>query len=291
MSNATQSLADEVVRITRPRRGREIPLLIDSPHSGEVEPPEARFSVPKAHWRRSADLYVELLFADATMHGATLVAARFPRVFIDPNRRMDDIDPAWVEGSLPFPARPSQRARDGWGLCWTSCGPENLPLYDRHLSADAIVDRIDRYWSPYQSTIEAELARLRDRFGYVLHLNMHSMAIAMSARDAAPRDRQRPDFDLGDCHGTSCAPTLTEAVALYLRDSGHVVEINGEFSGGYLVKRHANPQRGVHSLQIEINRKHLLEADRSTRSRFFARMQETMSGLVSRLGDLSWPDQ
>lgn len=289
MTDAARTLADEPVRVTRPDPDREIPVLIDSPHSGEEEPDEARFSAPKAHWRRSADLYVDVVFADAPRHGATLIAARFPRVFIDPNRATDDIDPDWTDGSLPFPVRPSQRARDGWGLCWTSCGPENLPLYDRLLSFDEIVDRIDRYWRPYQTALEAELARLHDRFGYVLHLNAHSMAWAVSARDAAPRDRQRPDFDLGNCHGTSCAQRLTDGVAAHLRDAGHAVDINGEFSGGYIVRWHGNPGRGVHSLQIEINRKHLLEADRSTRSRSLAEMRDGMSGLVSRLGSLSWP--
>ena len=66
------------------------PLFIDSPPAGRVYPGDFRAAVPERVLRGADDWEVDTLFADAPEAGASLLAARFPRAYIDPNRRLDD---------------------------------------------------------------------------------------------------------------------------------------------------------------------------------------------------------
>ena len=94
----------------------ELPLVFDSPHSGSHYPEDFRFSCPLEHLRRAEDAYVDELYADAPAHGATLIGALFPRSYLDPNRGVEDIDEALIDGKWPTPLKPSQKTRTGLGL-------------------------------------------------------------------------------------------------------------------------------------------------------------------------------
>ena len=250
-------------RLIQPPAHLAVPVLVDSPHSGEIAPEGAGFIQPESHWRRSADLYVDRLIAGAVQAGATVLAATFPRVYIDPNRAPDDIDPAALAGEFDGPMNPSQRARDGWGLCWTRCGPELLDLYAAPLSGREIRHRLDSCWTPYHACLDARIDELVSRWGHAIHLNFHSMPWGVSTRDSAAPDRIRPDVDLGDRNGQSCDPRLTDLVARAFEGGGLRVERNGEFTGGYIVERIGRPQRRIHSIQIEINRRLILTDNRA----------------------------
>src|SRR3546814_4105823 len=69
-------------------QGPEAPLLIDSPHSGRCYPGDFQSVVPALVLRGAEDWMVDDLFGAAPLEGATLLAARFPRAYIDPNRRL-----------------------------------------------------------------------------------------------------------------------------------------------------------------------------------------------------------
>lgn len=270
-------------RLIRPPARLAVPVLVDSPHSGEIEPEGAGFIQPKSHWRRSADLYVDGLVAGAVQTGATVLSATFPRVYIDPNRAPDDIDPASLAGDFDGPMNPSQRARDGWGLCWTRCGPELLDLYDAPLTGSEIRHRLARYWRPYHDCVEALLGDIRSRWGYAIHLNFHSMPWGVSTRDKAGPGRVRPDVDIGDRNGLSCDRRLTELVARGFEEAGLVVERNGEFAGGYIVERFGDPRRRIHSVQIEINRRLILSENRADPQPHFSETKRMVENVISQV--------
>jgi N-formylglutamate deformylase len=79
------------VVVTRPP-GRALPIVIDSPHSGMQYPADFGASLPLATLRGGEDTWVDQMYALAPSLGATLIAAQFPRVYIDPNRSLHDID-------------------------------------------------------------------------------------------------------------------------------------------------------------------------------------------------------
>ena len=79
--------------------GAEIPLVLDSPHSGSTYPKTFDTTVPINVLRRAEDMYVDDLFADGPKLGASLVSALYPRSFIDPNRAVRDLDRDLLEES------------------------------------------------------------------------------------------------------------------------------------------------------------------------------------------------
>jgi N-formylglutamate deformylase len=76
-----------------------MPVLFDSPHSGTVYPADFDAKVPRLVLRRAEDTHVEALYAAAPDHGATLIAANFPRSYIDANRSLLDIDAALLDSA------------------------------------------------------------------------------------------------------------------------------------------------------------------------------------------------
>ena len=67
-------------------RSPEVPLVLDSPHSGSHYPVGFRTLLSHICVRRAEDAFVDELFALAPDYGATLIAATFPRLVLDPNR-------------------------------------------------------------------------------------------------------------------------------------------------------------------------------------------------------------
>lgn len=255
------SCLDMPVRVMSPATQR-LPLVCDSPHSGTDYPADFGFAVPLAALRRGEDTHVDTLWADAPRHGATLVAATFPRTYIDPNRAPNDLDPALLDGPWPELLSPGEKSRLGYGLVWSQLDAQT-PLYQRRLGVAEVRSRIERCWRPYHQALQQAIdASVRD-FGAVWHLNLHSMPHDAFARLGLPSDRPLADFVLGDRDGTSCAPAFVDLVAKTLRSYGYSVAINDPYKGVELIGRIGQPEQNRHSLQIEIRRP--LYMDEATR--------------------------
>ena len=52
------------------------------------------------------------------MLGASVIAARVPRTYIDANRHAGDVDLELIEGAWPWEYQPSGKARLGKSLIW-----------------------------------------------------------------------------------------------------------------------------------------------------------------------------
>src|SRR3546814_18052644 len=74
------------------------------------------FRSPHQVLRGAEDWMVDDLFGAAPLEGASLLAARFPRAYIDPNRRLDDVDPVLLDGTWPEPLSPGPKSALGIGL-------------------------------------------------------------------------------------------------------------------------------------------------------------------------------
>jgi len=87
------------------------PLVLDSPHSGTEYPPD--FSPALAHGvlRTAEDTWVADLWGDAPAQGVPLLAARFPRSYIDANRNIDEIDSTLFETPWPEPLPDSPKVK------------------------------------------------------------------------------------------------------------------------------------------------------------------------------------
>jgi len=256
-----------------------VPVVFDSPHSGTDYPADFGTIAPMATLRRSEDAFVDELFGAAPAHGAPLIAARFPRIYIDPNRDLVDLDPAMLDGPWPDPLVPSRKTELGVGLVWRIMPPDSR-LYDRLLTVAEVRGRIERCWKPYHRAVSDALDAAHQRFGKVWHVNCHSMpAVGNAASEDGPV--ARAEFVLGDRDGTTCEAAFTAFVADELRGMGYHVKINEPYKGVELVRRYSDPAKGRHSLQLEINRKLYMDEKTIEKNAGFGALQANLEKLVA----------
>ncbi|HJS32916.1 MAG TPA: N-formylglutamate amidohydrolase [Alphaproteobacteria bacterium] len=263
--------------------GLRLPLVFDSPHSGTAYPDDFRHAAPRDILRTAEDTHVAALFAAAPAHGAPLLEALFPRSYIDANRDLADIDPSLLADRWPGELAPGEKSRLGLGLIRKLARP-GVPVYDRKLTATEIKARIDAYYLPYHRELQRLLDGAHRRHGVVFHVNCHSMASKGGAMtpDGAVR---RADFVLGDRDGTTCTPEFVAIVAEALGAAGYDVRINDPYKGAELVRRYADPAKGRHSLQIEINRRLYMDEKTRARNANFAPLEGDLTRLVARIAD------
>lgn len=256
------------------------PLVLDSPHSGTTYPEDFGTAVPREALRNAEDSYVDELYASAPRHGALLIAARFPRSYIDPNRSVLDIDTALLDAPWPGPALASRKTQLGVGLIWRVLDT-GAPIYARKLSVEEVMRRIVAYHQPYQKAVKDALDATHAHFGAVWHINCHSMPAFSSAISEEGPGKPRADFVLGDRDGTTCAPEFTALVAGNLRARGYDVKVNDPYKGVELVRAFSDPKAGRHSLQIEVNRRLYMDERTREKTPGFARVQADLDALVA----------
>jgi N-formylglutamate deformylase len=255
-----------------------LPLVLDSPHSGEHYPDDFDHAPPRAIVRQAEDTHVARLYRAATGAGATLIEATFPRAYIDVNRSLVDLDALLLADDWPDPVTPSRKTAQGIGLVWR-IARGGAPMYDRKLTAAEVRGRIDRWYRPYHAALATELDTLHRAFGAVWHLNCHSMP-AVGDANADDPGRVRADFVLGDRDGTTCAPAFTSLVAETVRGMGYTVAVNDPYKGVEIVRRHGRPAERRHSLQIEIKRTLYMDEDSLEPNAGYARLERDLARLM-----------
>ncbi|MEO0388532.1 MAG: N-formylglutamate amidohydrolase, partial [Pseudomonadota bacterium] len=126
----------------------------------------------------------------------------------------------------------------------------------------------------------------RTRFGLALLFDCHSMP--HDALAAAPLVRgRRPDVILGDRFGASCGHWLVDAAMSAFMAEGFVVARNAPFAGGYITQYYGRPARGIHALQIEIDRSLYMDERSVTRADGFDDVAFRLERVVTSLAALS----
>ena len=267
--------------VTSSRTGHDhdVPVVFDSPHSGTAYPADFDAIVPHLTLRRAEDTHVEALYAAAPDHGAILIAADFPRSYIDANRSLLDIDAALLETAWPGPINVSRKTEKGIGLVWRLLDTGE-PIYTRKLTVAEIQARISNCYAPYHKAVRDAINAAHKHYGAVWHINCHSMPATSSVISEEGPGVPRADFVLGDRDGTSCAPAFTTFVALTLRGMGYDVRVNDPYKGVELVRAYSDPDEHKHSLQIEVNRKlYMDEVSREVNANF-AKLQSDIAVLI-----------
>jgi N-formylglutamate deformylase len=265
----------------RDPQATESPLVFDSPHSGSSYPEDFQFCCPLDVLRMAEDTYVDELYSAAPALGATLIGAVFPRSYLDPNRAIDDLDSALIDGTWPSPLAPSHKTRSGLGLVRRVARP-GIPIYNRKLGVDEILARLDRYHTPYHRVLDEACQRAHRKFGVVWHVNCHSMPSQRAGKNGA-KGGHCADFVLGDRDGTTCEPEFTDFVARELRGRGYTVRINEVYKGVEIVKRQGHPAMHRHSLQIEVDRALYMDQKTLERSPGFNQVRADISELIEAL--------
>jgi N-formylglutamate amidohydrolase len=93
---------------------------------------------------------------------------------------------------------------------------------------------------------------------------------------------------LGDRFGASCDGRLTRAAELAFRAEGFSVARNAPYAGGYVTRCYGVPRRGVHALQIEINRGLYMDEVRREPSAGFGRVQNSVTEALKAMRKAAW---
>jgi N-formylglutamate amidohydrolase len=243
--------APPACRILVPRE-QTVPFVFNSPHSGRHYSAEflAATCLDPQTVRRSEDFLVDALFADVVGLGAPLMTATYPRAYLDVNREPYELDPRMFAGRLPsFANIRSLRVAGGLGTI-PRVVSDATNIYRGPLTVEEGMLRIERIYRPYHDTLRRLLAQTHVAFGQAILIDCHSMP----SNVRGSHSRHRPDFVLGDRFGTSCMPELTEQAAAILTGLGYTVCRNKPYAGGFITEHYGRPARGLHALQIEINR-------------------------------------
>jgi N-formylglutamate deformylase len=275
-------VAHPAFQLIRPAPRDVLPIVLDSPHSG-TEYPEDFGSVLDAAARHYAeDCFVDRLYANAPQFGATLLAARFPRLYIDPNRSVDDIDAQLLDGAWPEPLAPSETSRLGIGLIWRLCG--GRPVYDRRLGVPEVQQRIARYWRPYREALQHELDDLHRRFGALWHLDVHAMTDDSYQLMGLP-DKPLADFVIGDRDGTTADEAMVATIESALRRHGYRVARNDPFKGQDIIRSSGRPAEGRRALLIEVKMSCYMDTAGYRLHDGFGRVQAALDAMLQELAE------
>ncbi|MFH1158497.1 MAG: N-formylglutamate deformylase [Pseudomonadota bacterium] len=214
-----------------------LPLLISIPHMGTFLPPDIRRRLTDPALRLpDTDWNVDKLYWFAVEMGANVLMSTHSRTVVDLNLPPDDgdLNTGQVEtGLCPLETFNGERLyREGWE-------PDGIEK----------INRVAAYWLPYHETLQEELKRIKNEFGYAILYDAHSI------KSRVPRlfDGRLPDMNLGSANGASCAPAMAEAALRTASSGGYSTVLNGRLTGGYITRHYGRPDKDIHALQMELS--------------------------------------
>lgn len=276
-------LPSDLFEVFEPERHR-IPFVFNSPHSGRRYAPQflQQSRLDALAIRRSEDHYVDQLFASACALGAPMLIAHFPRAYLDVNREPYELDPRMFDGPLPsYVNRNSMRVAGGLGTI-PRIVAENMEIYRNRIPVDDALNRIESLYKPYHACLRKLIARAHVRFGYAVLIDCHSMPgnIRLSGNG------MKPDFIIGDRYGTSASAELSRLAMKVLQDLGFNVARNKPYAGGFITEHYGRPARGLHALQIEVNRGLYIDETNLVRKPGFDALARQIGIFLATLSDL-----
>ena len=215
-------------------------LLVSIPHDGrQLAPGQAERMTDAGRALPDTDWHVRELYAFASDVGASVIAANYSRYVVDLNRPSSD--EALYENQLATGVCPRQ-----------TFGGQDIYLDGESIDTE---DRIRAYWQPYHDKIAVTLAEIRERSGYALLWDAHSIASEVPSLF----DGVLPDLNIGTNGDQSCAADITAAVSAVANASTYSCVANGRFRGGFITRSHGAPANGIHAIQLELTQHNYMD--------------------------------
>jgi N-formylglutamate amidohydrolase len=228
------------------------PVVISVPHGGRAYPPGMTddLRAPLSAVMTLEDRLVDLV-AEGARTTQPMLVQTVPRAWIDLNRDERERDTLIDEGARMAP-RASAKLRSGLGLVPRRVAGHG-DIWNRRFSDAEMLARIATDHRPYHQTLAERLAETRARFGLAILLDLHSMP-PLGDPGLVPR------LVIGDRHGTTAATRFVRRIEVEARASGFAIARNAPYAGGHIVERQGDPRRGIHAVQLELDRSLYLDA-------------------------------
>jgi len=263
-----------------PPRGEETPVVVEVPHAGLSVPPHFATTLLASarSIARDADLFVDDIYADAVMVGATVLVSRVSRYVVDLNRAETDVDAEAVENAPSSPRAPR-------GVVWrlTTDNERCLaaPLKRRELEA-----RLDEIYRPYHAALATVIEDKLERFGVCVLLAGHSMP-SVGRTGHGDTNLERADVVPGTQGRTTASAALIDVVERHVKETGLSIKHDEPYRGGYATRHWGRPSEGVHAVQVEIARRLYMDEAALVKTDAFPAIQTFARELVRKLGAAS----
>jgi N-formylglutamate deformylase len=269
----------------REPEGAETPVVVEVPHAGLAIPAPylATLRAPMYSVGRDADLFVDGLYEDAPLEGATLIVSHVSRYVVDLNRGEGDVDVDTVEGV-------ATAVRATRGLVWRLTG-DGEQVHTRRLTQAELRLRVEDVYRPYHAAVQAALERKVARFGRAVLLAAHSMPSATRTTSLAGSvsDELRADVVPGSRGRTTADGRYIDLVDAHARAAGYSVRHDEPYRGGFSTVHYGRPREHVHAVQVELARRLYMDEQRLAPSPDFDAMRRWCRALVAKLGQTALP--
>ena len=251
-------------------------LFIMVPHSGRnyekkfLKLTKVRFS----ELRKSEDCFVDLIFKDLTLK-FNFLSANFPRIFVDVNRSPLEIDINMWKNIFVNKARFNNTSKvlSGIGVFPKISFNGNL-LYENSLPYSEARKRLLNYYFPYHKKLKNSLKDIKSYFNNIVALDCHSMASIIVDKNT--------DIILSNNYGKTSSMIILNNIKDIFNMYGFKVKINTPFVGGFISKFYGKPDKGMHLIQIEINKKiYLSENNFILREEGFNKLKNCFSAIIN----------
>jgi len=247
----------------------ESPVLVSVPHAGVRFPEEEAGLYHAKHLDNpiDTDWWVDAFYDETADAPFSKIVANYSRFVIDLNRPL--------EGKRLY-----EDKRQETGLF-----PQNTflgeAIYQSELTEDVKKARIETIYKPYYQKIAAELKKRKEKFGFALLFDAHSI------KSLVPTIRKKrfPHFILGSNDGASCPEKLTNFALQHLESYGNFdIKINKPFKGGNITRTFGNAESKIWAIQLEMTQDLYLNEETNEKvSPKFSLLKNILTSLISSL--------
>ena len=270
-------------RLTMPAV-RTTSAVFASPHSGREYPWAfvRRSVLDERILRSSEDAFVDQLFHTAPRHGAPLLAATYPRAWVDVNRSADELDPALIEGIRRGTHNP--RVASGLGVV-PRVVANGRAIYRGKLTRREADQRVQNGWQPWHAALDTLLGESHALFGEALLVDCHSMPHE-AIETLSHHKGNRPEIVLGDRFGAAASGDIVDRIEASFAAAGLRVARNAPFAGAYVTQHYGRPAQFQHVVQIEIDRSLYMNEKLIRPNANFDAFAAVIDGIIGQITDI-----
>ena len=240
------------------RKNPDTPILITVPHAGAIYPNLfiKNLKVNLCEVRRIEDYQSNKILDKIDGEMADIIIAQCSRAVVDLNRSRNAIDYSMFTQVFEHePVSEKQMIKYGLGVF-----PNKIfgkTILKNPLPFSYAIHMLEHYYDPFHKSLNKQIMYLSNIFGFCYHIDLHTLP-----SKALLNFKKEPDIILGDNFGKSCCIGLINYFQNIFQGNGFTVEVNNPYAGGFITRNYGNPSKGIHTIQIEINRKIYMDENR-----------------------------
>ena len=227
----------------------KLPFFVSIPHSGEKVPSEVSWllGLKEETLMRDVDRYVDVLYKPIIEKlDLTAIKTQWHRYVVDLNRKPDEFDQDAVMGASQKSGCQTKE------IHWSQTTQKEV-LIKTPMSIELHQQLVNQYYEPLHNSLKNIKKKIMGSFGVVYHLDLHSMPSKGTELHPDPGE-SRAEIVVSDQHGTSANSDFKDRVMEAFQKAGFQVGYNWPYIGGGITKTYGEPEKGIHTVQIELNR-------------------------------------